>query len=66
MPKPTDAPRPPGRPLQGDRPAVHANLSLPADVMDALREEARRTGTPMSRIVADAVKARLGMIPRPG
>lgn len=59
MPKPTDAPRPPGRPLQGDRPAVHANLSLPADVMDALREEARRTGRSMSRIVADAVKARL-------
>ena len=60
MPKPTDAPRPPGRPLQGDRPAVHANLSLPADVMDALREEARRTGRSMSRIVADAVRKALG------
>ena len=60
MPKPTDAPRPPGRPLQGDRPAVHANLSLPADVMDALREEARRTGRSMSRIVSDAVRKALG------
>ncbi len=60
MPKPTDAPRPPGRPLQGDRPAVHANLSLPADLMDALREEARRTGRSMSRIVADAVRKALG------
>jgi len=60
MPKHTDAPRPPGRPLQGDRPAVHANLSLPADVMDALREEARRTGRSMSRIVSDAVRKALG------
>jgi len=39
---------------------VHANLSLPADVMDALREEARRTGRSMSRIVADAVRKALG------
>jgi hypothetical protein len=45
-----------GRPLIGNRPTVRANLSLPADLMDALRAESRRADVPMSRIVADALK----------
>jgi len=35
-------------------------LSLPTALHEALRAESRRTGTPMSRIVADAVRKALG------
>jgi len=35
-------------------------LSLPTALHEALRAESRRTGTPMSRIVSDAVREKLG------
>ena len=61
MPTKRDADRPTlGRPPLHAEPHRSVTLSLPTALHEALRAESRRTGTPMSRIVADAVRKALG------